>query len=471
MNKGRQILKNIFSLSVAEFAGKGLQVFFVFYVAKLLGSDQFGNYNFAREHVAIYLLIATWGMEVLGTREIAKDKSQVRDLVNNIFSIRFPLTIILYCILTFMTFFVWELESTTKTMLMVSGATIFSMSFLLNWVYQGLERMGVFALRSLIAAVLNLAGVLILVHGPGDSLIVMIIVQASMLINTIWMLIYYSREFGFPKFVFNKKKWKWIIKYSFAIGLAYWVVKLYNTIDVNMMVAFLGDSNPQTGHLSIAHQFVIVGILPAQVIQMAFFPQLAGKFQSEDRDKILSVFVQIMVIMAFFTAGFIAVFPEELSAIIIAEYPNLPALLIYFSGTMFFTFFAILFNTPLMAWGKEKLCLIGNIGGLVANTILNAILIPKYGMYGGAIATISCEATVMIILGYFFKKQTGRLYFGKLHIWILISAFSLLPAYAVKNYLDMPFIAIGLSITLFVTMNFIFKTITPKKVKSIIKNR
>jgi O-antigen/teichoic acid export membrane protein len=450
-------------------AGKGLQVFFVFYVAKILGADQFGNYNFAREHVAIYMLIATWGMEVLGTREIAKDKSQVKDLVNNIFSIRFPLTVILYSVLSFMTFFVWDLEPLTKTMLMISGATIFSMSFLLNWVYQGLEKMGIFALRSFIAAILNLAGVLLLVHGPEDSLTVMIVVQVSMMINTIWMLIYYSREFGFPKFVFDREKWFWILKYSFAIGLAYWVVKLYNTVDINMMVAFLGDSDPQTGHLSIAHQFVIVGILPAQVIQMAFFPQLVDKLDSPDKDRTLSVFVQIMVILAFFTAGFIAIFPEELGAIILNEYPNIPSLLVLFSGTMFFTFFAILFNTPLMAWGKEKLCLIGNIGGLTANFILNLILIPKYGMYGAATATIVCEATVMIILGYFFKKQTGHLYLGKLHVWILVAICSLLPGYAVKNYLNMPFVAIGLSLVLFIAMNFAFKTITPNQLKSIIK--
>ena len=469
MSKGKQILKNIFSLTVAELAGKGLQAFVILYVAKLLGEIEYSSYTFARNHVALYLMIVTFGMEVFGTREIARNKLQVKTLVNNILSIRLVISIFAYATLAFVAFFVFDSSPNERALILVAGANLFSMGFMLHWVYQGLERMGVFAIRGLIGASLNIVGVLLLVHGPEDSLTAMIVIQSSMIINTIWLLIYYKREFGFPKFVIDKAKWKWILRYSFAIGMAMYIVTIYNIADINMMRMFLGEAHPETGHLGLAHQFVIFGIMPAQIIQMAFFPQLVGKLSSGDKDQILSVFFQLVVITAFFTGGFVAIFPEEISYFFRNEFAEIAPLLQIFAATMFFTFFAILFNTPLMAWGKEKLCLIGNLGGLLANISLNAFLIPRYGMYGAAFATISSEVAVMIILGYFFRKQTGRFYFDKLHIWILVAACSLLPAYAIKHFLNMPIIAIITSFILFIVMNFVFKTIKLNQVKSYLK--
>jgi O-antigen/teichoic acid export membrane protein len=43
MSNGKKILKNIFSLTVAELAGKGLQAFVILYIAKLLGDVEYGT--------------------------------------------------------------------------------------------------------------------------------------------------------------------------------------------------------------------------------------------------------------------------------------------------------------------------------------------------------------------------------------------------------------------------------------------
>jgi len=463
-----KILKNIFSLTIAEFAGKGLQAFVIFYIAKLLGDVEYGVYDFARQHVAIYILAVTLGMDVLGTREIAENKSCVKKVVNNIMSIRLIFATIAYLLLVVITFSFGDLPPRARTMLLVAGVNIFSMAFMLHWVYQGLERMGVFAIRGLIAAILNIIGILVFVHSPADSLFAMIVVQSSLLINAIWLYLYYSKEFGRIKFSFDKIEWTRILKISFTIGLSFFVVKLYNALDVNMLFYYLGPGNHQSGHLSLAHQYIILGILPAQILQMAFFPQLARNKTKEDRTNIINSFFPIMIVFGLFAGGFIATFPEELTKFYSAEFPNLPPLLMIMSATIMFTYFSILFYTPLMAWGKEKLCLFGNIGGLAANAILNVILIPKYGMYGAAIATISSEIAVMIILAIYFYKTTGSLFIKDIWKWLLVVLCSIIPAFAIKTYLEMPMLSIVTSIILFIVMTFLFKVLSFKELKKLL---
>lgn len=471
MSTGRRILNNIFSLTAAELAGKGLQAFVIFYIANLLGDSEYGIYGFARTHVAFYILAAVLGTDVFGTREIAADKSRenIRKTVNNIFSIRIISASLAYGVLLIVAFSSKDMSCHARTMLLISGANIFSMSFMLHWVYQGVEKMGIFAVRNVIAASLNITGLLIFVHGPEDSTLAMIIVQTSMMLNAIWLFLYYRKDFGGISFSLDIEEWKRILKISVSIGLSFFVVMIYNSLDMTMMFYILGEGHPETGHLNLGHQYVILGILPAQIIQMSFFPQFSRNNTSEPGDKLMQTFFTVMLTLGLFTGGFIAIFPDELAFFFLDKYPDLGKLLLFFGGTVLFTFTSILFYTPLMAKGKEKLCVLGNLGALAVNFLLNLILIPRYGMYGAAIATIAGEIAVTLILGYVFWKFIGRLYLAKLHIWIIVSGLSLMPAFAIKNYFGAPIPAIIVSIILFVGFNFIFKVITPEKIRGVMK--
>lgn len=111
-----------------------------------MGAEGNGVYGFATSIVSFFILFVSFGVDVYGSREIALDKESVHKNVSYIFSLRIVLAFISYLLLlVFVLFFIDELL--IKFAILIVGVNIFSNSILLNWVFQGLERMGIIAVR------------------------------------------------------------------------------------------------------------------------------------------------------------------------------------------------------------------------------------------------------------------------------------------------------------------------------------
>ena len=61
----------------------------------------------------------------------------------------------------------------------------------------------------------------------------------------------------------------------------------------------------------------------------------------------------------------------------------------------------------MIAWNQHKKYLLVVASGAGANILANIILIPLYGIYGAAIATVIAETAVFVMAIYFNKKIFG----------------------------------------------------------------
>ena len=57
----------------------------------------------------------------------------------------------------------------------------------------------------------------------------------------------------------------------------------------------------------------------------------------------------------------------------------------------------------MLAEEKQKYLLVANVFGALANVIVNAILIPRYGMFGAAFASIVTQFFANIGIGYIIR--------------------------------------------------------------------
>lgn len=141
MSNGKKIIENILSLSIAEFASKGLQALFYLYLARVLGKEGLGALGFAQSFTSYFILFVKLGFDTVGTRAIAKRPELLRKYVNSIISIRTILAFAVFAVLAISVYFLLDLVSaqkfTSDDKLVVLTATTFILS---NPIYTQLSK-------------------------------------------------------------------------------------------------------------------------------------------------------------------------------------------------------------------------------------------------------------------------------------------------------------------------------------------
>lgn len=457
MTGARLILKNMLSLSVAEIAKQGLMVIFTIYIARVLSPEGFGIINFAKAFVMYFILVVSLGYDTYGTREIAKNKSSLQKNVNSIFTIRLILSTIAYIIFLLIVFFL-DKPDLVKIVLIIVGTQIFSNAFLLNWVYIGLERMEIVAIRQVAVSILNLVGVILLVHHPDDTIIAVIITSASLAINTIWLIIYYIREYGAIRLDFDWSYFKKMTRSSLRLGLIFFIITIYNYLNINML-GFM-KTNVETGIYSAAFSILLFSLVPSSIFQNAFFPNFSRAEDKQDRIKIMSKFSLLSYMFGSIIAVGLFTFADGIVIIFGNKYLDVLPVIRIVMITVLIMYMNINFSSPLIAWKMESKVLYSIIAGGVTNIIANIILIPKYGAIGAGIGTILSETAVFIGLARTYYLTVQKFEFLKLGILILLSLVSCGFGYLLYEYGLQIFIAALFAFILYFVLIFTFKLIT-----------
>lgn len=463
MNHSRKILTNLFSLSVAEFASKGLTAIFIVYLANILEPASYGIITFSKSFVMPFVLICNLGLEIFGTREIAKNKDSKSYWVNQIFSLRLALSIISFTLLLIVTFFL-DKTIEAKIILVIAGTNIFSLSLLLNWFYYGIEEMGIIAKRQIAVAVLNLIGIFVFINGPDDAIIAMIIMSSSLILTGLWLFVDYTKKYGQIKIAINIRLWFDILKNSVPIGITQFLVLFYNSIGI-ILLGFL-RSDDETGIFGAAYQIMVLAVLPSTLIQTALFPRISKLNSFEERKRIIDKYAVFITIVGVSIVSMTYTHADFIISILNDKYSNSADVLRLLMISNAFVYITIIYVSSLIAWKYEKLVIAANLSGLVINVIANLLLIPKYGPEGVAIATILSEFTVLIvIMGLYINKIKTSHLKGILKV-VGVGFVSFVPG-LYMNHLDIyPMITMVLTFCIFVCLLIALKILNINELKS-----
>ncbi len=427
-SSNRKLLENLSFQSIAEFAGKGLQAIYTIYLANVLGAEGNGVFGIATSTVSYFILFVSFGIDVYGSREVATNNKNVENNVSHIFSLRLLLAVVAYVILIAFTYLFVD-DILVQFAILIIGINIFSNAILLNWVFQGLERMGIIAVRTILVSGLSLVLVLLYVNGPEDTLLALGILSFSLLLNSIFMTIYYLSKIGKIKLSYSSDNWKRIAKGSIPIGLFSIMVSIMNNIDLSLIGALLTDYKFEAGIYHAAYKIVALAIVPSIIIQNAFFPQLSRAESPENRNKLYSKYSKAIHVVGGITA-FITYFYSDflISNLLNSEYQGSVILMKLFAFSIFIVFINVSLSSTLVAWKMEKLVVYATIYAVVMNIFIDVLLIPNYGAYGATVATIIAEFTLLVALSYNLYKATNKVYIINILIVFVIGLVSIMPA-------------------------------------------
>lgn len=471
MGKPNKILKNIFSLSVAEIANKGLVYLGFTYLARTITPEGTGIINYAMTYMLYFGIVVNLGFSTIGTREIAKDLNSLNKYVNSILTMRFFLAVICYAAL-FLSVYYSSGTIEEKSALLITGLNLFVNAIQLDWVFQGTERMEILGLRQVITSVMNLAGFLIFIHSRNDAVLSIIISSSSLAINMIWLMIVYIKMYGKISFYFNKELWKKILEAAIPISFSFIFLTVLSNFNILIIKYFreAATANYEIGILSTAYKLQVLAIVPATIFQGAFFPVLSRAESIEEKKSILSKFT----LLNSFIGSYIAVAGFVFAEFVIdlnfgSKYAESAYILQYLMITSMIVYFNMTKMPPLLAWKKEKAVMAAVAAAGVVNIGLNLYLIPIFGLKGAAITSIACESVYAIGLGIVFYRSVKSLFIKHFFTTGAMAVAACAAGYYLKEISGSAPLGILISFILYICLNYVFKTVTIAEIKGYLK--
>jgi len=459
-----RLIKNIFSLSAAEVANKGIALITFGYLARVIDVNGFGIIADANSFIVYFLFMVNLGFTPVGSREIAKFQNKIRDIVNTIISIKLTIAIISYTALVLIVCFVLHKPADVKIIFLITGIQLFTFAFYTDYVFLGIEKMEIMAIRQLIIGLLNLAGVIILVHHRGDTILAVIVIVGTPLLNTIWMLWYYMKLYGKFKFEIDWKKWKPFIISSLPIAFSFFFIVVYLNFNINYLSAVRNYT--ETGLFNSSFKIFLMVLLPAGILQNAFYPILARADSIIEKKRISQKYASIMFFTGVFSSLTIFTFADYIVRFVwgtsfIESIPYLRILMI----TCSIAYIGMTYNGSLVAWKMEKISMIPMGVAFIVNIGLNLLLVKQYGAIATSWITVCTEICTTGGLTIIFFKTIRITYFSILIKIILFGIISGLTGYYVSQFGLHQIMSEFISLIIFTSLNFLFKTFSFTEIK------
>lgn len=221
-----KLFKNFLCLSGAEVFGKLLTFAAFAYLARVLGAETFGYIEFAGAALMCASLFVDQGFSALGAREIAKSPARTPRLTGEIVAARFLLACFSYLVIVLLALTI-DLAPVVSRLLLIYGLSLWALPLLLQWVFQGYDRMGLVAVAQIIRQAVFAVVVFIFVAGPAEILMVAWAEVAAVTTAAVFCLVMYRLHFSSlarTKFGISAS----VFREGVPIGLShmFWVIRM-----------------------------------------------------------------------------------------------------------------------------------------------------------------------------------------------------------------------------------------------------
>jgi len=401
------IFKNSFWLGVASGVIKLLKFILFIYVARILGATEYGKFTFAFSFIGLFIIFADLGLSQIVTREFAREKEKEKEF-SAILSLKILLslgTLILILVGSFFTVsdpLIQRIILILAVCLLVGNFSGMIFSFL-----QARQKMEYQSFASILEALLVTgAGLFILFYFPSVQNLSYSYLFAA-LITLIFVLFFFHFKIQKLSFSWNKSIWQRFLLMSWPLALAGMAGSICNQTD-SVMLGYFGQIT-QTGWYNAAYRIIGAVLIPMGLISASIFPVLSKSF-GETKEKLQKIWDYYMELMIFFAIplviGGIVLAPKIIDFIYGPSYtPSVLAfqILIIMAGIIFlyYPFYQIL-----VVFNRQKRTFWAILAGAIINVILNWILIPKFSLYGAAVATVITQLLIFFLLFKFTVKFT-----------------------------------------------------------------
>jgi O-antigen/teichoic acid export membrane protein len=422
----RRVLKNSTVPLVLRVAVRALDLVFAVVAYGYLLPAEFGRYDFAALLVVQYLgTISEFGLGVLLTREVARDKDAAPRLFGATLALRLLLTIVsvpaaalvvaAYALIGALGLgeaitpvgqqAIWVLLLTLLPAAYTGAATA---------LYNANERMEVPALIELVTAVLSmLARIAVLALGFG----ILGVAWAAVGVSCATALIYaalQSRAFFQPTLRWDGALMRSLVPLALPLMLNNLLSAVFFRFDTFLLKAFGGDGDRLVAQYNLAYKVLGIAMILPPVVTFAVFPLLARRANGE-RGALLEAqnrTLWALLIVAFPLAAGLSVLAPDLVRLFIgrSQRPEdfLPAsseALAILAWFLPLSFANGLLQYVLIAINRQRAITQAFLIGAAFNLLANLIAIPLFGLYAASAITILSEGVLFAVFAPLLRRE------------------------------------------------------------------
>jgi PST family polysaccharide transporter len=387
----------------------GVGVFVWVWVARYLGPDDFGIFNYAIAFVALLTPISTLGLDNLVIREVVKNKNARYEILGSAFAMRFVGGLLTFLLAFGLISIVRPGQTVIVWIVVIIGAgTIFQSFDIIDLWFQSEVKSKFTVIAKNIAFTISAVVKVVLIQIQAPLISFAGISLCEIIIGSIGLLYFYLKENNkLSMWKISKLRIRELLRESIPLLISNSAILLYMKVDI----LILGQMKNETavGYYSAATKISEAFYFVAVIIASSVFPviieneELYFKRLKKLLDVTSALGYAIVIPLFLLSNTIILIFGKQYLT-------SGPILAAHIWATMF-VFLGMAQGSWYIKEGRSGIYLQmrRTIIGLIINVVLNIILIPSMSGLGAAVATIIAYSYV----GYFsniFNKKTRKIF-------------------------------------------------------------
>lgn len=376
------------------------------YLSRTIGSEGLGSYSFSYSVAYCFYLFGMLGINNYGNRSIAavRDDRQKLDFT---FSKIYYFQLLISSVATICYIGYCVLICKTNTSLALAQIFfVLSAVISVDWFFFGIEEFRVTVIRKTVIKIVTSISVFIFIKSMQQLFLYTFIIAFAEFVGEIYLWYY------IPRFVrFKKVPVKDIFQDSKSIVVLFVPIiatSIYRYMD-KIMIGTLSTMR-NVGQYDYAEKIIMICLGCMTALGTVMLPKMANLIANNKKNEMKKYLHNSMQFAMFMACGIsfgLAAVAKRFSVVYFgSDYTECGLAMMYLSVTVLPIAWANVVRTQyLIPSAKDKEYVISVIIGAILNFSLNFMLIPKFGIKGAIIGTITAEFSVALLQTILVRKD------------------------------------------------------------------
>lgn len=397
--------RNALWLIAGKIAQMVLQLLVGVLTARYLGPANYGLITYGAAYVAFFSSLCNLGINSVIIKNFVDHPDEEGEAIGTTLFLRL-LSGLLSCVAIFAIVSIVDAHEITTivTVVLCSLSLIFHIFETFNYWFQSKYQSKVVSIATLIAYVVTSVYKIVLLILEKSVTWFAFATSVDYIVYAIVVISFFAKYRG-PKLSISLSKAKELLSQSHHYILAGIMVSVYGYTDKLMLKQMLDEAS--VGYYSTATTVCTMWAFILSAIIDSFYPTILklyktnySAFERKNRQLYAIIFyVSISVSVLFMIFG-------EMVIKILYGHEYLPAVPILKIVTWYtaFSYLGVARNAWIVSNNSQKYLKYIYVIAAIVNVILNAIMIPRWGENGAAVASLFANFGVVLFIPFFFKK-------------------------------------------------------------------
>ncbi|MDB4178056.1 flippase [Gammaproteobacteria bacterium] len=397
------------------FLERGIRLLAGFFIgiliARHLGPDQYGVFNYIVSFVALFASISSLGVDVILVRELVKHENKLNELMGTAFVLKL-IGAIASIILIIIFSFIFSNDTNTKFMIIiVASATMFSSFNVIDLYFQAkvISKYSVFA--NIIMLVLSsIIKIYLLINNANLIAFIWVVLFDSIFLAIGFLYFYMQRDSKVKNWLFKSNLAIELLRDSWPLILSGVAITIYMRVD-QIMIKEMLDFNA-VGQYAAAVKISEGWYFIPMLIGASLAPAIINAKEVNENLYYtrLQNFYTAMVWGAILISVPLAIFADLIiNTLFGSSYSEAASVLVIHVWAGIFLSLGIACGKWYLAENYTKGALYKALFGMSINIVGNYFLIPIYGINGAAFSTLIAHISANLIYDFIDPRVRGQL--------------------------------------------------------------